>query len=171
MIISIKVLEDNYTHFIYTNKVAIAFDCVEPKYVLKLLNKDISKFNKISISKEEIDNLPDLLNPRKLIGFFTTHKHLDHSAGDIFLSKYSKHFKLNNNEIIKLDEWNIKGITTPCHTLDSICFYITCNNSIPIIITGDTLFMLGCGKFFEGTPEMMFNNFRILEKLEGIVLY
>ncbi|KAF7703799.1 putative hydroxyacylglutathione hydrolase [Cucumispora dikerogammari] len=171
MFVSIQVLEDNYTHFVYNAKYAIAFDCVWPELVLQLLNKDLSAFKKESITKSEINDLPNLLLPRELLGFFTTHRHIDHSAGDNDMKKVAKHYKIGDQQTLVLDKWNIKGIATPCHTSDSVCFQITGEEETPLIITGDTLFMLGCGKFNEGPAEMMFSNFRKLEKLEGLVLY
>ena len=35
-----------------------------------------------------------------------------------------------------------------------------------IVFTGDTLFALGCGRLFEGTPEMMWNSLKKLKKLK-----
>ena len=34
-----------------------------------------------------------------------------------------------------------------------------------IVFTGDTLFALGCGRLFEGTPEMMWNSLKKLKNL------
>ena len=50
-------------------------------------------------------------------------------------------------------------LATPCHTQDSICYYVTTTDSEHPhpggVFTGDTLFIAGCGRFFEGTaPEM-----------------
>lgn len=50
-----------------------------------------------------------------------------------------------------------RALHTPCHTQDSICYYVTSSDgSHPGgVFTGDTLFIAGCGRFFEGTaPEM-----------------
>jgi hydroxyacylglutathione hydrolase len=51
---------------------------------------------------------------------------------------------------------SLKCIHTPCHTQDSFCFYLT-SPSCPegALFTGDTLFIGGCGRFFEGTPGEM----------------
>lgn len=49
-------------------------------------------------------------------------------------------------------------LATPCHTQDSICFYIK-DKSDPsqpgVVFTGDTLFQGGCGRFFEGSADQM----------------
>lgn len=57
-------------------------------------------------------------------------------------------------------------LATPCHTQDSICFYLedTKTNERGVF-TGDTLFLAGCGRFFEGTPTEMH---AALTKLGGL---
>lgn len=50
-------------------------------------------------------------------------------------------------------------LATPCHTQDSICYHVTPSDGSSDhpggVFTGDTLFIAGCGRFFEGTaPEM-----------------
>lgn len=48
-------------------------------------------------------------------------------------------------------------LATPCHTQDSICYYVTSSSSSHPggVFTGDTLFIAGCGRFFEGTADEM----------------
>ncbi|MBR82372.1 MAG: hydroxyacylglutathione hydrolase [Magnetovibrio sp.] len=50
----------------------------------------------------------------------------------------------------------------PGHTTGHIAFYFS---SEGIAFVGDTLFALGCGRLFEGTPEMMWNS---LQKLMAL---
>ncbi|KAI9757077.1 MAG: rRNA-processing protein las1 [Lichina confinis] len=58
------------------------------------------------------------------------------------------------------DEFSVgQGITvtalhTSCHTQDSIC-YVFCDGDDRAVFTGDTLFIGGCGRFFEGTAAEM----------------
>lgn len=70
-----------------------------------------------------------------------------------------------HGEVIKLfDGIKLTALRTPCHTQDSICFYAededapedSANGDIKrAVFTGDTLFIGGCGRFFEGKPEEM----------------
>lgn len=48
-------------------------------------------------------------------------------------------------------------LATPCHTQDSICYYVTddAGNHPGGVFTGDTLFIAGCGRFFEGVGSEM----------------
>ena len=57
------------------------------------------------------------------------------------------------------DSFNVGSIkvsahATPCHTQDSICFFVE-EDGQRAVFTGDTLFVSGCGRFFEGPPAEM----------------
>ena len=56
----------------------------------------------------------------------------------------------------------VKVITTPGHTAGHICFYIPDEE---LLFAGDTLFALGCGRLFEGSPEDMFGSITRLGEL------
>ncbi len=49
----------------------------------------------------------------------------------------------------------IQVLETPGHTLGHVTYYFPDDG---IVFTGDTLFSLGCGKIFEGDPEMMWDS-------------
>ena len=55
-----------------------------------------------------------------------------------------------------------KVFEVPGHTTGHIAYYF---GSEDIAFVGDTLFVLGCGRLFEGTPEMMWNS---LQKLMAL---
>ncbi|MCJ1337970.1 Cytoplasmic glyoxalase II [Bachmanniomyces sp. S44760] len=60
-----------------------------------------------------------------------------------------------HEETFKIGESiSVKALHTPCHTQDSICWLMEDGND-RIVFTGDTLFIGGCGRFFEGTPAEM----------------
>lgn len=108
-----------------------------------------------------------------------THHHHDHIAG---ISKLLEEFpnletigpKAERDKIpaltktvCEMEAFDILGtkiqvIETPGHTLGSICFYLPEHN---ILFSGDTLFSMGCGRLFEGTPEHMFASFEKLKTL------
>lgn len=51
---------------------------------------------------------------------------------------------------------DVTALHTPCHTQDSICWYmVDSSTSERVVFTGDTLFIGGCGKFFEGNGAEM----------------
>ncbi|GHJ87202.1 hypothetical protein NliqN6_3604 [Naganishia liquefaciens] len=113
----------------------------------------------------------------------TTHHHDDHSGGnEQFLENhphgssikaYAGSFSAGTNTIVKdksqfeLAGGNIKvkSLHTPCHTQDSICFFLEDGTGKKAVFTGDTLFQGGCGRFFEGTAEEMHAALTYLSKL------
>lgn len=49
------------------------------------------------------------------------------------------------------DRITLTALHTPCHTQDSVCYYVQ-DGDQRAVFTGDTLFIGGCGRFFEGKP-------------------
>jgi hydroxyacylglutathione hydrolase len=83
-----------------------------------------------------------------------THHHWDHVADNSIIKAYfgskivahklseaEKDIGVVDGEVLKLDGLTIKVIHTPGHTVDSICLPI--DNKL---LTGDTLFVGGCGR-------------------------
>lgn len=118
----------------------------------------------------------------KLTSIMNTHHHYDHSDGNpVFRKLYSKlplyagkdsplvtstpadggKFQIGSN-------LEVTAIHTPCHTRDSICWFIVDKSTgDKAVFTGDTLFTAGCGRFFEGDAADMSNSLPKLAKLPG----
>jgi hydroxyacylglutathione hydrolase len=109
-----------------------------------------------------------------LAGILITHHHWDHTNGVEALLQTFKNIpvygpenspfegishKLNDSDEITVADTKFKIISTPGHTLDHICYM---NDAF--CFTGDTLFSAGCGRLFEGDPEMMWHS---LEKFSS----
>jgi len=124
----------------------------------------------------------------QIVANLTTHHHGDHSGGNkTFASKYPgvpiyggigrdgkveipalTNLVKDDDEFTIGDHIHVKCIATPCHTQDSICYYATdtADKDTPGgVFTGDTLFIAGCGKFFEGTGAQMHAALAKLSKL------
>jgi hydroxyacylglutathione hydrolase len=75
------------------------------------------------------------------------------TVGDNIRVRYAHSLRLVS---MSLSNFN-RCLATPCHTQDSICYHVTdpTDKHPGGVFTGDTLFIGGCGRFFEGTaPEM-----------------
>lgn len=176
-VIPIPVRKDNYSYLIVddTANEAAAVDPYTPSKV-----------------KEAADQLGV-----RVVAGLTTHHHHDHSGGNQeFAQLYpgipiygGSHQSPALTQLVKGDDQftignalNVRCIATPCHTQDSICYYVTDAASPSsstsdggagagtgagdgAVFTGDTLFIAGCGLFFEGTGAEMHAAFERLAAL------
>ncbi|EKM55622.1 uncharacterized protein PHACADRAFT_256360 [Phanerochaete carnosa HHB-10118-sp] len=150
-VLSVPVRDDNYAYLLVDEKVNKAL-AVDPYDVPKV---------QAAAAQAGVE----------LAGSLTTHHHHDHSGGNqVFADSFpntpiyggsNKAPALTNlvkdKDEITFGSITIKCLHTPCHTQDSICYYVTSDDASHPggVFTGDTLFVAGCGRFFEGTaPEM-----------------
>lgn len=114
-----------------------------------------------------------------LTHILVTHHHADHTSGVMALKEANKatvigpdyvggrpiegiDHKVRDGDRIRFAGVDIEVIHTPGHTMDLINYYIP---SEGVIFVGDTLFAMGCGKAFEGTPEMIWESLKKLHAL------
>jgi len=69
---------------------------------------------------------------------------------------------LSGGETVMLGETPLQVIATPGHTLGHIAYWSAADG---VAFVGDTLFALGCGRLFEGTPEQMWTSLSALAAL------
>ncbi|KAI3404502.1 GLO2 [Candida oxycetoniae] len=123
-----------------------------------------------AVPKEVISYLKEQKPHYELKAIVNTHHHYDHSDGnEEFHRKYPDlpiiagkdspfvTYTPSHEEIIDLgDDLSITALHTPCHTQDSICYFVQdTKTGEKAVFTGDTLFISGCGRFFEGTGAEM----------------
>jgi len=103
----------------------------------------------------------------KLTNIINTHHHHDHAGGNVELLKSYPLPIIGGKDCDKVtttpghgetftigENIKVKALHTPCHTQDSICFLFEDGND-RAVFTGDTLFIGGCGRFFEGNAKEM----------------
>ncbi len=69
---------------------------------------------------------------------------------------------LKNQEEVCFGAERIKIFHTPGHTLGHIVYFF---QSSHVLFSGDTLFSMGCGRLFEGTPEQMWTSLQLIKGL------
>jgi len=172
-VIPVPVRKDNYSYFIVDDTVNEAA-AVDPHTPSKM--------------KEAADQLGV-----RVVAGLTTHHHHDHSGGNQEFAQLfpgvpiygGSHKSPALTQLVKGDDQftignalNVRCIATPCHTQDSICYYVTDaapssspSESVPgAVFTGDTLFIAGCGVFFEGTGAEMHAAFERLAALPDVTV-
>ena len=155
-IVRLPAFEDNYLWLVQgRNQKAFVVDPGDAKPVLDYLEQN------------------DLV----LTDILITHHHADHIGGvntllasfpdcNVFGPSTSRFTMVThpcqNGDSIKpeatIDTYEV--ISVPGHTIDHIAFYAK-----PNLFIGDTLFSVGCGRLFEGTPEQMHQSLESIKSL------
>ncbi|CAN8068536.1 unnamed protein product [Agarophyton chilense] len=162
----VPILSDNFSYLIHDKATSTAalVDPAEPEKLLQVA--------------EKLD--------ATVTTALTTHHHWDHAGGNEQLSKLvpdveivgsayesadgvTKRLETGCCHQVKGSLLTVSALKTPCHTQGHLCFVTDTYKKA--VFTGDTLFIGGCGKFFEGTANDMQNSLNsILASLEDDTL-
>ena len=156
-VIQIPALNDNYV------------------YVLHDQIEDVVAVVDPSVAEPVIEVLEDRgLKPDFILN---THHHNDHIGGnDALVQKYGCEIIAPKGEVripnvdrrvaegdrVKIGASTAQVFETPGHTTHHIVYYFETDTAL---FCGDTLFSIGCGRLFEGTPEQMFKS---LSKIKAL---
>jgi hydroxyacylglutathione hydrolase len=114
---------------------------------------------------------------------WNTHWHRDHTGGNLAVKEAtgatisgpasedipSRDVALGEGDTIRLGDHVGRVIAVPGHTLGHIALVF---DEDGVAFVGDTLFAMGCGRLFEGTPQQMFTSLgRIASLPEETRLY
>jgi len=160
-VVVVPVLSDNYAYLIIDEGTKQAM-CVDPAEAHMVTAK---------ASSEGV----------RLVGVLTTHHHADHAGGNQAMKDrvpgiavYGGRLDnvmactnyLDHDNCFSFGNIQIRALHTPGHTRGSISYYCTQAGSPGCVFTGDTLFVGGCGRIFECTPDDLYNSLvNVLGKL------
>jgi len=160
-VIPVPCLQNNYAYLVLASAsdATLAVDGVQPNRVLS-----------------ELEHYPK----HQLTTLLTTHHHVDHAGGNMeFHQKKTALQVVGGDERIPAmtqmvrhgDRFNVGSLEvqvlgTACHTRGSVSYYVT-EGDEKVVFTGDTLFIGGCGRFFEGIAEEMLQSLDRLATLPG----
>ncbi|GLK53698.1 MAG: hydroxyacylglutathione hydrolase [Oceanicaulis sp.] len=107
----------------------------------------------------------------RITQIWNTHHHFDHAGGNaavraatgarIIAPGYDAHripdidVPVSDGDTVALGRHEARVLFTPGHTLGHVCYHFADDR---IAFVGDTLFALGCGRLFEGSPEQMWTS-------------
>jgi hydroxyacylglutathione hydrolase len=149
-IVAVPVLADNYAWLIYDPKTEDAV-VVDPGEAAPVLAAAEARGWHIS-------------------QVWTTHWHPDHTGGNADMKKAGATITgpeaekdriptldtfVRAGDVVRLGSHTGQVLSVPGHTQGHIAFHF---KDDAILFTGDTLFAMGCGKLFEGSPADMWSN-------------
>ncbi len=116
----------------------------------------------------------------QLTHILNTHHHPDHVGGNLELKRETGativgpapdrdripgiDVAVDEGETYRLGGAEAQIFFIPGHTRGHIAFWFSESEAL---FCGDTLFLMGCGRLFEGTPEQMWNSLNKLRELPG----
>ncbi|XP_029584579.1 hydroxyacylglutathione hydrolase, mitochondrial isoform X1 [Salmo trutta] len=148
----LPALTDNYMYLLIDeeSKEAAIIDPVAPVKVVEAIRKHGVRLTTVLTTHHHWDHAGGNEKMVRLVPGLTVY------GGDDRVDALTK--KVKHSNTFKVGSLTVKCLFTPCHTTGHICYLVTKDNSTepPAVFTGDTLFVAGCGKFFEGTAEQMY---------------
>jgi hydroxyacylglutathione hydrolase len=150
-IVQVPQLKDNYAYVLHCQEegVAAVVDCSEPPAVLRVI-EDLGA---------------------RLVALWATHHHWDHIGGHEALLRdhpdlevLGSTYDMENGRVpgqtrgiahgeeVSLGSQRAQGLHIPAHTMGHIAYHFEAAGAV---FSGDTLFSAGCGRLFEGTPQLM----------------
>ncbi len=113
-----------------------------------------------------------------LTQIWNTHHHFDHAGGNAQLVRETgcaviapagekgmipgADRYVGGGDTVSLGAYMARVVDTPGHTLGHICYVFDAQH---IVFVGDTVFSMGCGRVFEGTPAQMWDSLTALMAL------
>jgi hydroxyacylglutathione hydrolase len=173
-VVPVPSLSDNYAYLLIDKSTGIL------KFLLFPIDADRSHIF-LCVLLIGIAAAIDPVEPEKVIAaarahnvqikaILTTHAHWDHAGGNKSLKETLENGQslevpviggqgdnvqavtqeVGHNDSIQVGTLNIRVYLTPCHTRGHVLYHVN-----DALFTGDTLFIAGCGRFFNGTPAEM----------------
>ncbi|MCX7554082.1 hydroxyacylglutathione hydrolase [Marinicella sp. S1101] len=150
----IPIFNDNYVWVIDNGTHAVIVDPGKAEPVNDYLQQHQLKLSAILITHhhwDHINGLETLIAQHQCSSFGPVEDRIEHISN-----------RVKEGDVVNLPELDLsfRVIETPGHTTSHICFF-----GNDLLFCGDTLFSMGCGKMFEGTPEQYIHSLNKLKEL------
>ena len=151
------------------------FPCLSDNYGF-LIHDPVENLT-ATVDTPEVSAIEGALNQKgwELTHIINTHHHYDHAGGNLELKKKTNctiigplqdkdripgiDLAIEHGQEFKFGSSEVKGFHTPGHTTGHMVYYF---ESEKIAFVGDTIFAMGCGRLFEGTPQQMLESLDLI---------
>ncbi len=157
-IVPVPVLSDNYVWLIHDSRsgVAAAVDPAVAEPVLAALHDRDWTLDTILITHHHHDHVGGVAALKKATGATVVG-----AAGDAHRLPPLDH-AVRDGEAVSVGQARARVMLTPGHTAGHAVYWFADDH---VAFTGDTLFSMGCGRLFEGTPARMWESLSRLRQL------
>lgn len=186
----IRYFEDNFCYLIRHLKDK-AFTIVDPgdsKLILNMIKENKWNVERVLLTHKHWDHVGDFEKFYAGLSEFINDLHGKETHVPVFAGSIEKIPKVDTplhknskTEEFDFENWTMKTFHSPCHTTGHVLYFLESKTEEEerdlsesnktdcqfnkMVLTGDTVFVGGTGKFFEGTPAQMAHNVEILMSL------
>jgi hydroxyacylglutathione hydrolase len=159
-VMSIPCLTDNYAYLVMDGPNTAIVDPSEHAPVLDVITREGVRPSAIWLTHHHFDHIGGVDG---IAAAFPGIEVVAHKSDKPRIAKATK--LVEDGDVVELGSLRAKILHNPGHTLGAISYWIEDGDGA--VFTGDTLFAAGCGRVFEGTPEMMHHSLHKLANLPG----
>jgi hydroxyacylglutathione hydrolase len=147
-VLAVPCLADNYAYLVIDGTYAAVVDPSVHTPVLEVIAREGVIPVAIWLTHHHWDHVGGVE------GLLNAHPSLEVVAHRSDVGRAPKVTKpVDDGNVVELGSLRARILHNPGHTLGAISYWIEDGDGA--VFTGDTLFAAGCGRIFEGTPEMM----------------
>lgn len=152
-------LKDNYAYLVVVGDEVLVVDPSESEPVLREVKALGKKVSAILCTHHHPDHVGGVLGLRDVLGEIPVYGHSSDRERIPALS-----VPLEDGATFSLLGFQISVMHIPGHTRGAVAYFFP---EGPCVFTGDTMFVAGCGRLFEGTPDEMARSLSRLSELPG----
>ena len=169
-------------HALTSNLIVTPLPAFDDNYIWCIENAEVDGFVVVDPGDSQVVIEQASKLQKKLSAILVTHHHADHTGG---IKALLDHFgdlpvygptnspyadithKLKENDSVSIFDAHFRVMEIPGHTLDHIAYY---NDQQGLLFCGDTLFLAGCGRVFEGSPMQMHQSLNKIMALPAMTM-
>jgi hydroxyacylglutathione hydrolase len=149
-VVTIPCLKDNYAYLIVCEESgdAAIVDASEAEPVLAAVKREAVKVAAIWSTHHHLDHVGGNEAVASALGVADVVGHVSDRGRIPGQSRF-----VETGQTVSVGSVTARTVHIPGHTLGAVAYVI--EGGAPAVFTGDTLFLAGCGRLFEGTPAQM----------------